>query len=43
MPTEDTPWTYNSCTYMHEEPTELSLKRCAMCEAPRAAAARHPP
>lgn len=37
------PWTCGACTYKHEEPTELTLKRCAMCDSPRAAAVRHEP
>ena len=37
------PWTCSACTYVHEEPTELTLKQCAMCGTPRAAAARHEP
>ena len=37
------PWTCSACTYVHEEPTELTLKQCAMCGTPRAAAARHDP
>ena len=36
-------WTCNACTYVHEEPAQLTLKRCAMCDTPRAAAARHEP
>jgi hypothetical protein len=37
------PWICGACTYKHEEPTELTLKRCAMCDSPRAAAVRHEP
>ena len=37
------PWTCSACTYVHEEPTEVTLKQCAMCGTPRAAAARHEP
>lgn len=37
------PWTCSACTYVHEKPTELALKQCAMCGTPRAAAARHEP
>ena len=30
-------WTCAFCTYCHEEPNELLLQRCSMCEAPRSA------
>ena len=41
--TADTAWTCSACTYVHEEPAQLTLKRCDMCDTPRAAAARHEP
>ena len=37
MESDTIAWTCAFCTYCHEEPNELSLQRCSMCEAPRSA------